>query len=156
MVDSWTPESSLPAKDWTVYLFDRQPFDAATLSRSAKNSESKFVSNLFGNRSVRSKEASRPKCSNELGWIVPESCIHRCVHLVPIPKARLWYRSCHRIDSRRAHHIVFRSDQPLLFKPLGFLLIEDFKISLTIVAAFLTIIGYSLNDTIVVFDRFEK
>jgi len=43
-----------------------------------------------------------------------------------------------------------------LFKPFGFLLIEDFKISLTIVAAILTIIGYSLNDTIVVFDRIRE
>ncbi len=43
-----------------------------------------------------------------------------------------------------------------LFMPLGALLIEDFKISLTIVAAFLTIIGYSLNDTIVVFDRIRE
>ena len=43
-----------------------------------------------------------------------------------------------------------------LFKPLGGLMIEDFKISLTIVAAFLTIIGYSLNDTIVVFDRIRE
>jgi SecD/SecF fusion protein len=40
--------------------------------------------------------------------------------------------------------------------PLGFLLIEDFKIGLTEVAAFLTIIGYSLNDTIVVFDRIRE
>ena len=39
---------------------------------------------------------------------------------------------------------------------LGFLLIEEFKISLPIVAAFLTIIGYSLNDTIVVFDRIRE
>lgn len=40
--------------------------------------------------------------------------------------------------------------------PLGFLLIEDFKIGLTEIAAFLTIIGYSLNDTIVVFDRIRE
>ena len=43
-----------------------------------------------------------------------------------------------------------------LFKPFGFLLLDDFKISLTIVAAILTIIGYSLNDTIVVFDRIRE
>lgn len=43
-----------------------------------------------------------------------------------------------------------------LAKPLGFLLIEEFKISLPIVAAFLTLIGYSLNDTIVVFDRIRE
>ena len=39
---------------------------------------------------------------------------------------------------------------------LGFLLIDKFKISLTVVAALLTIIGYSLNDTIVVFDRIRE
>ena len=38
----------------------------------------------------------------------------------------------------------------------GFLMIEDFKISLPVIAAFLTIIGYSLNDTIVVFDRVRE
>jgi SecD/SecF fusion protein len=43
-----------------------------------------------------------------------------------------------------------------LYRPLGFLLIEDFKIGLTEIAAFLTIIGYSLNDTIVVFDRIRE
>jgi len=36
------------------------------------------------------------------------------------------------------------------------LLIGDFKINLEIIAAFLTIIGYSLNDTIVVFDRIRE
>ncbi len=40
--------------------------------------------------------------------------------------------------------------------PLGFLQVEHFKISLPVVAAFLTIIGYSLNDTIVVFDRIRE
>ena len=34
--------------------------------------------------------------------------------------------------------------------------LDPFKISLPIVAAFLTIIGYSLNDTIVVFDRIRE
>ncbi|MBN2445389.1 MAG: protein translocase subunit SecD [Phycisphaerae bacterium] len=41
--------------------------------------------------------------------------------------------------------------------PIGeFFLIEDFHINMTIVAAFLTIIGYSINDTIVVFDRIRE
>ena len=38
----------------------------------------------------------------------------------------------------------------------GFLLIQNFKINLPIIAAFMTIIGYSLNDTIVVFDRVRE
>jgi SecD/SecF fusion protein len=38
----------------------------------------------------------------------------------------------------------------------GVLLLQDFKINLPMVAAFLTIVGYSLNDTIVVFDRIRE
>ena len=36
------------------------------------------------------------------------------------------------------------------------LLLSDFKVNLAIVAALLTIVGYSLNDTIVVFDRIRE
>jgi SecD/SecF fusion protein len=36
------------------------------------------------------------------------------------------------------------------------LLIGDFKINLDVIAAFLTIIGYSINDCIVVFDRIRE
>ena len=39
---------------------------------------------------------------------------------------------------------------------LGFALVEPFKIDLTIIAAILTIIGYSINDTIVIFDRIRE
>ncbi len=39
---------------------------------------------------------------------------------------------------------------------LGIFSLLDLEISLSIIAAFLTIIGYSLNDTIVVFDRIRE
>jgi len=39
---------------------------------------------------------------------------------------------------------------------LGFLLIDEFKIGLSVLAAFLTIIGYSVNDTIIIFDRIRE
>lgn len=39
---------------------------------------------------------------------------------------------------------------------LGFMGLADFKINLPIVAAFLTIIGFSVNDTIVIFDRIRE
>jgi SecD/SecF fusion protein len=39
---------------------------------------------------------------------------------------------------------------------LGFLKVDPFKIDLPIVAAFLTLIGFSLNDTIVIFDRIRE
>ncbi len=41
--------------------------------------------------------------------------------------------------------------------PLGPILgLEDFKLNLSIVASLLTIVGYSLNDTIVIFDRIRE
>jgi len=39
---------------------------------------------------------------------------------------------------------------------LGIFSLLDYEISLAVVAAFLTIVGYSLNDTIVVFDRIRE
>ena len=39
---------------------------------------------------------------------------------------------------------------------LGWALIDDFKISLDVVAALLTIVGFSINDTIVIFDRLRE
>ena len=37
-----------------------------------------------------------------------------------------------------------------------FLLLEDLRINLAMIAAFLTLVGYSLNDTIVIFDRIRE
>ena len=39
---------------------------------------------------------------------------------------------------------------------VGFLSIADLEISLTVIAALLTLVGYSVNDTIVVFDRMRE
>ena len=39
---------------------------------------------------------------------------------------------------------------------LGFFSILHFEISLTVIAALLTLVGYSMNDTIVIFDRIRE
>jgi SecD/SecF fusion protein len=39
---------------------------------------------------------------------------------------------------------------------LGWALMDEFKISLDVVAALLTIVGFSINDTIVIFDRLRE
>ena len=39
---------------------------------------------------------------------------------------------------------------------MGWAVIDDFKISLDVVAALLTIVGFSINDTIVIFDRLRE
>ena len=43
-----------------------------------------------------------------------------------------------------------------VFVTLGLFSLLGYEISLPIVAAFLTIVGYSLNDTVVVFDRIRE
>src|SRR5207245_8322957 len=39
---------------------------------------------------------------------------------------------------------------------LGFFSLLHFEISLTVIAALLTLVGYSMNDTIVIFDRIRE
>ncbi|KAA3608261.1 MAG: protein translocase subunit SecD [Planctomycetota bacterium] len=51
------------------------------------------------------------------------------------------------------HDIIITLGFLAIFKSLGLIMVE---INLEIIAAFLTIIGYSLNDTIVVFDRVRE
>jgi preprotein translocase subunit SecF len=43
-----------------------------------------------------------------------------------------------------------------VFVTVGIFSIMGYEISLPIIAAFLTIVGYSLNDTIVIFDRIRE
>ena len=43
-----------------------------------------------------------------------------------------------------------------IFTTLAFLAMLRLEISLTVVAAILTVIGYSLNDTIIIFDRVRE
>ncbi len=52
--------------------------------------------------------------------------------------------------------IAFLAMSAYLSQYLGFLLVDPFKISLAVVAALLTIVGFSINDTIVVFDRIRE
>ena len=39
---------------------------------------------------------------------------------------------------------------------MGWALVDEFRISLDVVAALLTIVGFSINDTIVIFDRLRE
>lgn len=43
-----------------------------------------------------------------------------------------------------------------IFTTIAFIKLLDLEISLTVVAAILTVIGYSLNDTIIIFDRVRE
>ena len=81
--------------------------------------------------------------------------------MVAIPKGLLWRGGRRAVVARCGRHDRhdgaerLRGDRP---SPVWrrCLRLEAFQINLTIVAALLTIIGYSLNDTIVTFDRLRE
>jgi SecD/SecF fusion protein len=52
--------------------------------------------------------------------------------------------------------VAFLAASKYLAPFLGWALMDEFKISLDVVAALLTIVGFSINDTIVIFDRLRE
>jgi SecD/SecF fusion protein len=134
----WNPESALGDSEWTVSM----PYDLATSNSILDKLRESRVAGEMQQRAIAGLLLS-------LVFIV----------------AYIWFRF-QRIAYGIAAVIALVHDVLItlafiavshwLFQPLGFLLIEDFKISLTTIAGFLTIIGYSLNDTIVVFDRIRE
>lgn len=150
---NWTRSSEVGFPEWAVKL----PFDEAT------------TASLLGKmtESIRSKPVfqSFSKIEGRVAGEMQQRAIAGLLLSLLFITIYIWFRFNNVSYGVAAVialvHDVFITIGILaishwLFKPLGFLLIEDFKISLTIVAAILTIIGYSLNDTIVVFDRIRE
>ncbi|MFN9626794.1 MAG: protein translocase subunit SecF [Planctomycetota bacterium] len=150
---NWTRTSELGFSDWSVKL----PYDQATtesvLARMREAIQTKPVFQSFSK--IEGRVAGEMQQKALLGLLL--SLLFITIYI--------WFRF-NKVSYGVAAVIALLHDVLItigilaishwLFRPLGFLLIEDFKISLTIVAAILTIIGYSLNDTIVVFDRIRE
>ncbi len=149
----WTKESALGFQEWTAKV----PFDAkVTQEVAAKLRENMQTEPVWQSISQVNSRVAGEMQVRAIGGLL--------VSLVFIV-AYIWFRF-QRVAFGIAAVIALVHDVLImlafiaashwLFTSLGFLLIEDFKISLTTVAGFLTIIGYSLNDTIVVFDRIRE
>lgn len=150
---NWTRTSELGFSEWNVKL----PYDEATtasvMERMRETIQTKPVFQSFSK--IEGRVAGEMQQKAILGLLL--SLLFITIYI--------WFRF-NKVSYGLAAVIALLHDVLItigilalshwLFKPLGFLLIEDFKISLTIVAAILTIIGYSLNDTIVVFDRIRE
>ncbi len=151
--ENWTPESSLPVSDWSVTL----PLDSAKTAAIGEKLKEQVRSQPVW-QSISKIEGSVAREMQQRAWA------GLFLSMIFIA-AYIWFRF-QRLAFGLAtilalvHDVLitlcFVAISHWLFKPLGFLLIEDFKISLTIVAAFLTVIGYSLNDKVVVFDRIRE
>jgi preprotein translocase subunit SecF len=75
-------------------------------------------------------------------WRSPRDARHRHLHLVPVRMA---------VRRRRAGHPV-----PRRRDDAGLLSLTQLQVDLNVVAAILTIVGYSLNDTVVIYDRIRE
>lgn len=151
--DQWSPDSDLRFSEWEVGLpVEFGPADEIMASlKTILGTEPIWISSS----SVGSRVA---------GDMVSRGLIALFASLICLI-AYMWFRFHHVFYGLAAaaalvHDVVITlgaiAISYWLADALGFLLIEPFKISLTVLAALLTIIGYSLNDTIVIFDRIRE
>jgi len=96
---------------------------------------------------LRREESVGPKIGSELR-AAAANAIALSLFLIAI---YIWFRFVFRYGI--AAIVALVHDVTLT---LGIFSLLDLEISLSVIAAFLTIIGYSLNDTIVVFDRIRE
>lgn len=97
--------------------------------------------------SVRSVEAVGPKIGHELRNAAILAILASLFFIVIYITWRFQYRYAIAAIAALTHDVL------IVF---GLFSILNLQISLAVVAAFLTIVGYSLNDTIVVFDRIRE
>jgi preprotein translocase subunit SecF len=96
---------------------------------------------------LRREESVGPKIGNELRQAAGNSIVAALALIVLYITVRFVFRYGIAAIMALVHDVTLT---------LGVFSLMDFEISLQIIAAFLTIIGYSLNDTIVVFDRIRE
>jgi len=96
---------------------------------------------------MRREESVGPKIGNELKTAAVNSVVAALLLIVLYITIRFIFRYGIAAIIALVHDVIIT---------LGVFSILNKEISLTIIAAFLTIIGYSLNDTIVVFDRIRE
>ena len=97
--------------------------------------------------SIRKVENVGPKVGGELAM--------QAVYAICLALIMLMIYIGFRFDRFYAFGSVLAIIHDVMFT-LGIFSIFQLEIDLSIIAAFLTIVGYSLNDTIVIFDRFRE
>lgn len=96
---------------------------------------------------IRRTETVGPKIGSELKTASFWSIIYALLGIVVYITWRFQFRFAIAAIVALIHDVLFT---------LGFFSVVGMEISLPVIAAILTIVGYSLNDTIVVFDRIRE
>ena len=130
-------QSSTPQKDLILsmeYLSDEQKLNSS-------------LNKIYNNYNINKIESIGPKIGNELK-IDARNAILASFLLIGL------YVTV-RFDSYYALGSIAALIHDVLIT-LGIFIIMNIEISIAVVAAILTIVGYSLNDTIVIFDRIRE
>jgi len=96
---------------------------------------------------IRRTESVGPKIGGELKTAAFWAIIYSLLGIVVYVSWRFEFRFAIAAIIALIHDVLFT---------LGFFSVTNMELSLAVVAAILTIVGYSLNDTIVVFDRIRE
>ncbi len=149
----WTPDSSMKFDKWTIRI--ASSVDDTKLIATEVKDHLEHTTVWQSASKIGGKVAGKTR--NQAAWAVFVSLLG-IVGYVWIRFSKLAYGVAAVIallhDVLVTIGLIALSAYVANF--LGFLLIEEFKISLTVIAAILTLIGYSLNDTIVTFDRIRE
>jgi len=96
---------------------------------------------------IRRVESVGPKIGSELRTAAFWAIMYSLLGIVVYVSWRFEFRFAIAAIIALIHDILFT---------LGFFSLTNLEVSLAVIAAILTIVGYSLNDTIVVFDRIRE
>lgn len=99
------------------------------------------------NVDMRRVESVGPKIGSELRTAAIWAILYSLFGIIVYVSWRFEFRFAIAAIIALVHDVFFT---------LGFFSIIDLEVSLAVIAAILTIVGYSLNDTIVVFDRIRE
>ncbi len=102
---------------------------------------------VLGDFAIRGVEVVGPKVGKELQWIAIRATLFALAGMLVYIAFRFEW-----IYGVAAVAAVFHD----VFITLGFFSIVGREIELTVIAALLTLLGYSMNDTIVIFDRVRE
>jgi SecD/SecF fusion protein len=150
---NWNGSSSMPYGKWSVQL-------SSTSDEAAK---------IFERLQQELQETPVFLSSSEIGGQVAGDTQQRAIIALLLSLlgivAYIWFRF-QKISWGVAAVVALVHDVLMMLGALalsrwlapvfGFAQVDEFKINLTVVAAFLTLVGYSINDTIVTFDRLRE
>ncbi|ORU92840.1 MAG: preprotein translocase subunit SecF [Cycloclasticus sp. symbiont of Bathymodiolus heckerae] len=132
------------SKEVLIRLLPDAALNTATLSNKVQSAINK---NFSQSAELRRAEFVGPQVGEELAEDGGLALLYALICILIYVTMRFEYRFALGSVGALAHDVIIT---------LGFFSVFQFEFDLTVLAAILAVIGYSLNDTIVVFDRVRE